>query len=83
MILEESSSKGPDTGKDKVKFIKFSWRVSRSVVLCQQAVQQRAKHLAEKNASSNPSAKFNKVVYMQLLSICNSIPEPCWFLGWE
>ncbi|TNN78184.1 hypothetical protein EYF80_011689 [Liparis tanakae] len=40
MVLEESPSKGPDTGEDKVDLIKFSGRVGRSVVLCQQAVQQ-------------------------------------------
>lgn len=51
MILEESPSESPDTGKDEVKFIKFPWRLSRSVVLCQQTVQQGAEHLTQQNTS--------------------------------
>lgn len=48
MILEESSSKGPHTGKDKVDLIKFSGRVRRGVLLCQQTVQQGAQRLEAK-----------------------------------
>lgn len=49
MILKESASKSPDAGKDKVDLIEFSGRIGWSVVLNQQAVQQRAQCLIEQN----------------------------------
>lgn len=45
MILEESSSEGPDAGEDEVDLVKLPGRVGRSVVFCQQAVQERAQRL--------------------------------------
>lgn len=45
VILEQSPSKCPHTGEDKVNLIKFPRRVSRSVMVCQQAFQQGTQRL--------------------------------------
>lgn len=45
VILEQSPSKRPHTGEDKVNLIKFPRRVSGSVAVCQQAFQQGTQSL--------------------------------------
>lgn len=52
MILEESATKSPDTGKDKVDLIEFSRRVGGCVLLSQQTVQQRTQRLIEQHRNT-------------------------------
>lgn len=64
VVLEQSPSKRPHTGEDKINLIKFPRRVSGSVVVCQQALQQGTQRLIgpkhrNKSTCQNNTEKYN------------------------
>lgn len=60
MVLEESPSKGPDAGEDKVNLIKFTRRISRSIMVCQQAFQQGTQCLNVRKHKNKSTCQHKK-----------------------
>lgn len=78
MVLEESPSKRPDAGEDKVNLIKFTRRISRSIMVCQQAFQQGTQRLnvhTHKNTNQHVSRALKNHEFLpeMLISTCTML----------
>lgn len=83
MVLEESPSKRPDAGEDKVNLIKFTRRISRSIMVCQQAFQQGTQRLhvrKHKNKSTCQSSTKKEITTKNDLFITDVFISTCTML---